>query len=92
MRFNTTKDGHDQMPFNHRYRDVLYDLPRKRRVEARGGRAATPAYLLWHNHRKKREEHKSPRTTACGYHAPPHELVLHHQHHGHASSSSPPEG
>ena len=97
MRFNTTKDGHDQMPLRKvlwRYRDVLYDLPATtqcRRCTRRTGRDPC-AYLLWHNHRKKREEHKSPRTTACGYHAPPHELVLRHQHHGHASSSSPPEG
>ena len=87
MRFNTTKDGHDQMPLRKvlwRYRDVLYDLPATtqcRRCTRRTGRDPC-AYLLWHNHRKKREEHKSPRTTACGYHAPPHELVLrHHQHH-----------
>ena len=97
MRFNTTKDGHDQMPLRKvlwRYRDVLYDLPATtqcRRCTRRTGRDPC-AYLLWHNHRKKREEHKSPRTTACGYHAPPHELVLRHQHHGHASSSSSPEG
>ena len=96
MRFNTTKDGHDQMPLRKvlwRYRDVLYDLPATtqcRRCTRRTGRDPC-AYLLWHNHRKKREEHKSPRTTACGYHAPPHELVLrHHQHHGHSSSSSSP--
>ena len=94
MRFNTTKDGHDQMPLRKvlwRYRDVLYDLPATtqcRRCTRRTGRDPC-AYLLWHNHRKKREEHKSPRTTACGYHAPPHELVLRHQHHGHASSPSP---
>ena len=59
-----------------------------RRCTRRTGRDPC-AYLLWHNHRKKREEHKSPRTTACGYHAPPHELILRHQHHGHASSPSP---
>ena len=94
MRFNTTKDGHDQMPLRKvlwRYRDVLYDLPATtqcRRCTRRTGRDPC-AYLLWHNHRKKREEHKSPRTTACGYHAPPHELILRHQHHGHASSPSP---
>ena len=90
----TSKDGHDQMPLRKvlwRYRDVLYDLPETtqcRRCTRRTGRDPC-AYLLWHNHRKKREEHKSPRTTACGYHAPPHELVLRHQHHGHASSPSP---
>ena len=94
MRFNTTKDGHDQMPLRKvlwRYRDVLYDLPATtqcRRCTRRTGRDPC-AYLLWHNHRKKREEHKSPRTTACGYHAPPHELVLRHQHHVHSSSPSP---
>ena len=94
MRFNTTKDGHDQMPLRKvlwRYRDVLYDFPETtqcRRCTRRTGRDPC-AYLLWHNHRKKREEHKSPRTTACGYHAPPRELVLRHQHHGHSSSPSP---
>ena len=71
MRFNTTKDGHDQMPLRKvlwRYRDVLYDLPATtqcRRCTRRTGRDPC-AYLLWHNHRKKREEHKSPRTTAFG--------------------------
>ena len=95
MRFNTTKDGHDQMPLQSALAvpRVLYDLPERtqcRRCTRRTGRDPC-AYLLWHNHRKKREEHKSPRTTACGYHAPPHELVLrHHQHHSHTSSSSSP--
>ena len=68
MRFNTTKDGHDQMPlrkvlWRRRSCTIVLKERRGRRCTRRTGRDPC-AYLLWHNHRKKREEHKSPRTTA----------------------------
>ena len=90
MRTNTTKDGHDQQPLRRvlwRHREGLYDLPPETQCRrcTRRTRRDPCLSLLWHNHRKKREEHKSPATTACGYHPPPAVLIK-----GRARDAAPP--